>query len=101
MYCLVDLVCRLSISQRAAYESLNVIRNLTKKLLQLDFQEASNESESNSIRDILKRRRVTEALSLFMQTLNYGATSSMKLLFNCNTCEQPLTDADKRVLGLT
>ena len=30
MYCLFHLVCRLSISQRAAYESLNVISKLTK-----------------------------------------------------------------------
>ena len=100
MYCLVDLVCRLSISQRVAYESLNVVSKLTIKLLQLEFTEGSTGAEIHQLRDILKRRRVTEALGLFFQTVNYGETSTMKVLYHCDKCETCLTDADKRILGI-
>ena len=100
MYCLVDLVCRLSISQRAAYESLNVVSKLTKKLLQLEFRDGHTGDERQKIRDILRRRRVSEALGLYFQTLTYGHSSSMKVLFHCEKCETCLTDADKRSLGI-
>ena len=101
LYCLVDLVCRLSISQRTAYETLNVVSKLTKKLLQLEFHGPDNVPLQDQVKDILKRRRVTETLTLFMQTLNYGVASSMKQLYHCTTCESFLTHADKRKLGLT
>ena len=100
LYCLVDLVCRLSISQRTAYESLNVISKQTKKLLQLEFSEVTTENVRKKLRDLLQRRRVNEALGLFFQTLNYGSTNSMKLLYKCDRCETCLSDTDKRILGI-
>ena len=105
LYCLLDLVCRLGLSQRNAYESLNIIGKLTKKLLQLETvtglaRTGSTLSPGRRLHLILQRRRVSEALSLFYQTLNYGASTSMQRLFNCDKCEQDLTDADRRTLGL-
>ena len=73
LYCLLDLVCRLGLSQRIAYESLNVIGKLTKKLLQLEnvtglVRTGHNLSPGQRLHLILQRRRVSEALSLFYHT---------------------------------
>ena len=103
LYCLLALFCRLGIFQRNAYLSLNIVGKLTKKLLQLEtvtglLSTGRTPPPRQRIMKILQRRRVSEALYLFYQTLNYGALSSMKHLLNCTTCEQELTDADRRTL---
>lgn len=84
-------------SQRQAYEYINIIGKVSRKLLIYEGEQQT----SNLLRNMIKRRRVSEALGLFFSTLDNNSTHSCIRLFNCSKFEVPLDISDKKMLGLT